>query len=123
MQDKGTASRPVSHQTVKLSHGRHSSPEEGVCVMELASMLAHEPFSDHPRSVCPVIAAFLCTYNDRLDDVRRQDLYAYAATVVGTRATRAVERTRAKMCREWISGLGWRRPQKSVAHSLRRRVR
>jgi len=43
---------PVTHQTIRLSRGKHSSPEEGACVMELASMLAGEPFSDHPcRSV------------------------------------------------------------------------
>lgn len=92
---------PASHQTVKLARGRHSSPEDGVCVMELASMLAGEPLSDHPQSVCPVIGAFLRAYNDRLDDCRRQDLYAYAAQVVGTRSTAAVERRRAELCRQW----------------------
>ena len=65
----------VSHQTVRLSPGRHGRPEDGVCVMELASMLAGERFSDRPRSVCPVIAAFLRSYNDQVDDRRRQDLY------------------------------------------------
>jgi hypothetical protein len=108
MQEIG-ASRQPSHQTVKLSRGRHSLPEEGVCVMELASMLAHEPFSDHPRSVCPIIAAFLRTYNDHLDDCWRQDLYAYAARAVGTRSARAVERTRARMCREWANRYKQRR--------------
>ena len=48
-------------------------------------MLAGEPFSDHPHSVCPVIGSFLRAYNDRIDDRRRQDLYAYAAAVVGSR--------------------------------------
>jgi len=32
--------------------------------MELASMLAGEPFSDHPDSVCPTIAGFLRAYNE-----------------------------------------------------------
>jgi hypothetical protein len=45
---------PVTHQTIKLSKGKHASPGDGACVMELASMLAAEPFSDHP-AVCPVI--------------------------------------------------------------------
>jgi hypothetical protein len=44
--------------------------------MELASMLAGEPFSDQPKSVCPVVAAFLRGYNDAVDDETRQDLYA-----------------------------------------------
>jgi hypothetical protein len=89
---------PISHQTVKLSRGKHASPEEGVCAMELASMLAHEPFTDRPRSVCPVIGGFLRTYNDWVDHRRRQDLYRYAAAVVGTKSTKAVERRRIELC-------------------------
>jgi hypothetical protein len=54
--------------------------------MELASMLAGEPFSDHPQSVCPVIGTFLRTYNDAIDDEGRQDLYEYASLAVGTTA-------------------------------------
>ncbi|MBV9806078.1 MAG: hypothetical protein JO286_02790, partial [Solirubrobacterales bacterium] len=50
---------PVSYQTIKLSKGKHTSPEDGACVMELASMLSGEPFTDHPASVCPVIGSFL----------------------------------------------------------------
>jgi hypothetical protein len=37
---------PVSHQTIKLSKGKHRAPEDGACVMELASMLAGESFTD-----------------------------------------------------------------------------
>ena len=102
MQPIGVTGSPASHQTVKLMRGQHASPDDGVCVMELASMLADEPFSDHPQSVCPVIGAFLRAYNDRLDDARRQDLYAYAAKAVGTRGTLEVERRRVQMCREWV---------------------
>ena len=96
MSDPGTNRAPVSYQTVKLSRGKHSSPQDGVCVMELASMLAGEEFTDHPQAVCPVIGAFLRAYNDRVDDRSRQDLYAYAAMVVGTRSTIDVERQRAQ---------------------------
>jgi hypothetical protein len=53
--------------------------------MELASILAGEPFSDHPKSVCPIIAAFLRGYNDAIDSERRQDLYRYASEAVGSR--------------------------------------
>jgi hypothetical protein len=42
--------------------------------MELASMLAHEPFSDCADSVSSTIGAFLRTFNDGLDDVHRQPL-------------------------------------------------
>jgi hypothetical protein len=69
--------------------------------MEVASMLADEPFSDEPDCVCPVIAEFLRTYNDQVDDERRQDLYAYASLVVDTRDGAAVERRRADACLDW----------------------
>jgi hypothetical protein len=92
---------PASHQTIRLSKGKHAAPSEGACVMELASMLAGEPFSDRPASVCPVIAGFMRAYNDRVDDERRQDLYRYAAEVVGTRGTPDVEHARERRCLEW----------------------
>jgi hypothetical protein len=100
---------PVNYQTIKLSKGKHTSPEDGACVMELASMLAGEQFSDHPASVCPVIGSFLRAYNDSLDDTRRQDLYAYASRVVGTRASAEVQRARAERLLEWAADLRQRR--------------
>jgi hypothetical protein len=86
-----------SFQTVRLSPGRHASPEEGACVVELASLVAGEPFSDRPRSVSPVLAAFLRCYND-LASERRQDLVRVAAEIVGTRVGERVERTRLRLC-------------------------
>jgi hypothetical protein len=86
----------ITHQTIKLGKGKHRSPDEGACVMELASMLSGDPFSDHPASVCPVIGSFLRAYNDSLDDERRQDLYVYASKVVGSRASEDVQRNRAE---------------------------
>jgi hypothetical protein len=99
----------VTHQTVKLSKGRHNSPEEGACVMELASMLAGEPFSDHPASVSPVIGSCMRAYNDWIDDESRQDLYRYAANGVGTRAADQVERARAERVSEWSGASNRRR--------------
>lgn len=96
----------LSHQTVRLSRGRHASPRDGMCVMELASTLAGERFSDHPRSVSPVIAALLREYNDAVDDERRQALIPYAALAVGTRGCRTLERTRARRCVRWAAEHG-----------------
>jgi len=101
--------RLVSHQVVRLSSGRHSSPEDGACVMELASMLAGEPFSDRPQAVCPVIGAYLRSYNDVVDDDRRQDLYRYAADAIGTAGPAALRRRRAERCLEEIARLHDRR--------------
>jgi hypothetical protein len=100
----------ASHQTVRLARGRHPSPALGACVMELASMLAHERFSDRPASASPVIAALLRTYNDGLDDDRRQELYPLASLIVGTAAGRRVERERASRCIEFARTLGTRPP-------------
>lgn len=93
----------ASHQTVKLTKGKHASPEDGACVMELASMLAGEPFSDHPACACPVIGSFLRSYNDSIDDRRRQDLYAFAARVVGSRSAINIQRDRAARLADWGS--------------------
>lgn len=78
--------------------------------MELASMLAGESFSDRPASTSRVIAAFLRTYNDGLDDTRRQDLYPLASLIVGTAGSRAVERERMSRCLEFARSLGARAP-------------
>jgi hypothetical protein len=133
----------ASHQTVTLSKGKHAFPEDGACVMELASMLAGEEFSDHPVSVCPVIGAFLRAYNDWIDDDRRQDLYEYASKVVGSREEDEIDRARAdrmaawsgqlrrrwwtlSLTPAWLRGLGgaWRPPNDVLgAHAVRSIVR
>ena len=69
-------------------------------------MLAQEPFTDRPATISPVIGAFLRTYNDGLDDGRRQDLYPLASLIVGTAAGRAVERERASRCLGFSRALG-----------------
>jgi hypothetical protein len=110
----------VSHQTIKLSPGKHTSPHEGACVMELASMLAGEPFSDHPQCVCPVIGSFLRAYNDSVNEKRRQDLYMYAATAVGSRAGADVQQLRAERLASWSSEMLQRRWTWFVARPLAR---
>ena len=109
----------VSHQTIKLSKGKHSSPSDGACVMELASMLAGEKFTDHPESVCPAIGSFLRAYNDLVEDDRRQDLYAYAARAVGSRSAVEVERERAERLLEWAVQRNSRRWTRLLPQSLR----
>src|SRR6478672_5819301 len=97
--------------------------------MEVASMLAGEPFGDEPRCVCPVIAEFLRTYNDQVDDARRQDLFAAAALVVDTRDDHVSERRRANLCLDWWLGASsarrlqlrrflWMLPQITVARDI-----
>jgi hypothetical protein len=123
-----------SHQTARLSAGRHCSPDDGVCVMELASVLAGERFSDRPRAVSASIAAFLRGYNDGLDDARRQALKRFASTAIGTVTTRGDEKLRLRRISAsigepagpgfpaWVSR-GWaRRDPYHAGRTLGRRV-
>ena len=94
----------VSFQTLRLSRGRHESPREGTCVAELVSMLAGEQYSDRPHCACPALTAFLRGYNDGLDDLRRQDLFALASDLVGTRGPEHVTTRRGQA----LVALAWR---------------
>jgi len=92
---------PGAEHDVRLSPGRHDSPRDGACVIELASLLAGEEFSDRPRCVCPVIGAFLRAWNDRAAYADRQRLRPYAQRVIGSRAPAVVTRQRRDICLEW----------------------
>ena len=61
---------------IELKKGSHPAPngtKEG-CLLEWASYLAGEPWSDHPKCVSPIIASFGRRWNDDLDDESRQVL-------------------------------------------------
>jgi hypothetical protein len=99
----------ATFQTVRIRRGAHTSPEDGACVVELASMLAGERFSDHPRCVCPVIAGFLRVYNDRLPEWQLGQLYPLAPMVVGSASSRAVRRRRRQRLAAWTQAQDPRR--------------
>jgi hypothetical protein len=121
----------TTFQTVRLGRGKHQSPDHGVCVMELASMLSGEPFTDRPASVCRVVAAVLRGYNDIVDSPRRQDLYAAAADVLGSRSDAGVEARRLDHCVAAVAdlesarrrSLRWRLLSRSPRHIRRLRKR
>jgi hypothetical protein len=87
-----------SGRRVRLTAGRHGSPGEGACVVELASILAAEPFSDSPRCVDPVIASYLRAWNDRVAYVDRQRLIPYAMRIVDSRLPGDAHRRRRDLC-------------------------
>ncbi len=95
----------ATYQTARLGVGRHEGPGPVVCIMELASMLAGERFSDHPVSVCPIVGAVLRAYNDDIDEGRRPDLYRHAAESVGTRGTFGLQLRRAEHVLAWASAV------------------
>lgn len=93
----------MSMRQIRLAPGSHSSPREGMCVVELASLIAGEKFSDRPSCVCPVIAAFLRAWNDRASHADRQRLRPIAGRIVGSRGGRAITRRRRQICLDWIN--------------------
>lgn len=109
--------------SLRLDPGTHRSPRDGVCLLELTSILAEEKFSDHPRCVCRVIAAFLRGWNDRSSHAERQRLRPYAQQVIGSRARRGVTRRRRDICLIWagadLSGNALSRAIRRLAMRLR----
>ena len=85
-----------------LSSGSHESPSEGHCLLEVVSMFAGEPFSDRPRCVCPVLAAFGRSWNDGLPDADRGQLKQYIPRLLNTWSSKAVEDRRALMAADWL---------------------
>jgi hypothetical protein len=83
---------------LRLAPGSHSSPRDGVCVVELASLLAGERFSDRPACVCRVIGGYLRSLNDRVSHAERQRLLPYAGRAVGSRTDRQLSRLRRDLC-------------------------
>jgi hypothetical protein len=80
---------------VPLRAGAHPSRDDGVCAMEMVAWIAGEPHSDEPSCACPVIGAVVRACNDAMsDDARNRYLRPLVPTLVGTRATAAVERER-----------------------------
>jgi hypothetical protein len=96
--------RTIDLESVRLYRGTHEEPngkKEG-CLLEWASYLAGEPWSDHPDCVSPVIAAFGRRWNDDLSDDDRQILLPYLPKILNTRGTEAQESKRAWMVTDWM---------------------
>jgi hypothetical protein len=66
-----------------LSRGKHRSPRRGACFMELASVLAGEPWSDRPRCTHPLLAHVARLVNDQTSDEGRRRLAPHIPSVVG----------------------------------------
>lgn len=86
-----------------LSSGSHASIEQGACIMELVSWVAGEAWSDTPECACPVLCAFMQSWNDSLPDAERDALLRpLIPRLVGTRATPEIEERRAMMAADWL---------------------
>jgi hypothetical protein len=92
----------IDLEGLRLGHGSHDRPEQGMCVMEAVAFVAGEPFSDHPECASPVIGAFLRSWNDSSDDEQRQELKQYIGRLVGSKGTKAQEDQRSWMALDWL---------------------
>jgi hypothetical protein len=66
-----------------LSRGKHRNPRRGACFMEFASLLAGEPWSDHPACTHPLLAAVARHVNDHTSDAGRARLAELIPSVIG----------------------------------------
>jgi hypothetical protein len=90
--------------TVSLSSGNHESFEQGACIMELASYVAGEPWSDHPACTCQVITSFMIAWNDALGSNAERDrlLKPLLPIILDTRSTDAVAERRSYLALDWL---------------------
>lgn len=77
------ASRPTVDCLPLLSAGAHRTPRDGACFMELASLLAGERWSDHPRCTHAVLCVLARAVNDACSDAGRQLLAVHVPDVIG----------------------------------------
>ena len=87
-----------------LDAGSHGSLDKGLCVMEAVSYVSGEPWSDHPKCACPVIAAFMRSWNDSLpNDVERDRLLKpLIHDLVDSKSTPRVEERRSYLALDWL---------------------
>lgn len=77
-----------------LSPGKHRSPRAGGCFMEIASFLAGDRWSDHPRCTDPALAELARCVNDVLPDSARSRLSPMIPSVIGTGQRSGADRSR-----------------------------
>ena len=89
---------------ITLKAGNSKENDRAMCVMEAVSYVAGEPWSDHPSCACPVITAFMVSWNDSLpnDDDRKRLLKPLIPHLIGTRGSKALESRRASMAADWF---------------------
>ena len=66
-----------------LSRGKHRNPAKGACVMEYASFLAGEKWSDHPACTHPLLAELARQVNDFISDETRQTFVEFVPDMIG----------------------------------------
>ena len=90
---------------IVLKHGSHASREDGMCAMEAAAYVAGEDHRDHPKCVCPVIGAFMRSWNDNLpdDESRTRLLLPLIPKIINTVGSVKKESQRSWMALDWLA--------------------
>jgi hypothetical protein len=70
-----------------LSRGKHRRPRDGACVMEYASYLAGEKWSDHPACTHSLLGELARQVNDFISDDARQELIEFVPDMIGLTGT------------------------------------
>ena len=70
-----------------LSSGAHDTPKDGACIMEMASYMAGEEWSDQPQCVHTVLSTAARSVNDALGDDARQRLLPLLMRFLDTNTT------------------------------------
>lgn len=67
-----------------LTRGHSDTPATGACLLDAVSWIEYGVLDDHPKCVCPVLAAYGRTLNDGLNHVDRQRLRPFISLLVDT---------------------------------------
>jgi len=98
------AERAERLNDITLKEGSSDENDRAMCVMEAVAYVAGEPWSDHPSCACPVITAFMVSWNDGLPSNADRDrlLRPLVLKLVETRGSDALANRRATMAADWM---------------------
>ena len=100
-----TIVRPLDLTTLHLDKGSHRRPADNgpgpMCLLEAATWMAGEDWSDHPACVSLVLAEFGRDLNDLLPDDKRQQLVPLIPLMLGT-ADDGLDETRSYLALDWL---------------------
>ena len=71
-------------QLPQLESGSHKEGSGSMCAMEMVAYMERLPHSDAPECTCPVLASYVRTLNDNMNDEQRQKLLPILPMLVGT---------------------------------------
>jgi hypothetical protein len=105
MNDLINSERLAQIQYIPLRYGNHKGNNDlNMCVMEAVAYIAGEAWSNGPQCACPVITAFMDSWNDSLPGAEERDrlLKPLIPLIVGTRSTPSIEERRSYMALDWM---------------------